>query len=90
MTFRLEVRVEGPWASVLENCWKSRFATASREPFDVDMSGVTFIDTAGEAVLAAMHKHGAKFFGEDCLTKAVIERVTARARASSSAGERKP
>jgi anti-anti-sigma regulatory factor len=84
LTFQLEGRLEGPWAAVLERCWKSRFAKASTAAFHVDLSGVTFIDAAGMAVMAAMHKHGAKFFGDDCLTKAIIEQITAGARLSST------
>jgi translation initiation factor IF-2 len=42
----------------------------------VDLTGVTFIDTAGEACLAAMYRGGAEFVAADCLTKAIVAEIT--------------
>jgi len=41
-----------------------------------DLAGVTFIDDAGKAYLAAMHRLGAEFVAADCLTKAVVAEIT--------------
>ena len=56
-TLRLEGRLEGPWAALLEKCWRKASGAGRRKAFRVDMSGVSFIDAAGRRVIAAMHKH---------------------------------
>jgi hypothetical protein len=42
----------------------------------VDLTGVTSIDPAGKACLAAMHRQGAEFVAADCLTKAIVAEIT--------------
>jgi hypothetical protein len=42
----------------------------------VDLTGVTIIDAAGKACLAAMHRQGARFVAADCLTKGVVADIT--------------
>jgi hypothetical protein len=37
---------------------------------------VTFIDAAGQACLAALHRLGAELVAADCLTKAVVAEIT--------------
>ena len=76
VTFRLEGRLEGPWAVELEKCWRSTLAALSKPEVRVDLTEVTFIDAAGKARLAAMHAHGAVLVASDCLTKAVINEIT--------------
>ena len=76
LTLRLEGRLEGPWAAELEKCWKETLATLSRPKLRVDLTGVTSIDAAGKARLAAMHREGAEFIAVDRLMKAVVEEIT--------------
>jgi anti-anti-sigma regulatory factor len=80
LTLQLEGRLEGPWAAELEKCWKSSLAILCKPKLRVDLSGVTFIDTAGKARLAAMHRKGAEFIASDCLTKAVVEEIAKESR----------
>jgi anti-anti-sigma regulatory factor len=80
LTLRLEGRLEGPWAAELERCWKSTLASLYKPKVRVDLTGVTFIDSAGKARLAAMHRKGAEFIASDCLTKAVVEEITKQSR----------
>jgi hypothetical protein len=50
---------------------------ASRRPLiRFDLTGVTFIDAAGKAYLAAMHHLGVEFISADCLTKAIVAEIT--------------
>jgi hypothetical protein len=42
----------------------------------VDLTGVTFIDAAGKACLAALHRQGAELVAADCLTNAVVAEIT--------------
>jgi ABC-type transporter Mla MlaB component len=76
LTFQLEGQLAGPWLRELEGCWQ-RTVTSRRKPIlRVDLTGVTFIDAAGKACLAAMHRQGAEFIAADCLTKAVVAEIT--------------
>ena len=79
LTFRIEGRLEGSLAAELESCWRSTLANPSRSTLRVDLSGVTFIDAAGKARLAAMHEQGAQLIASDCLIKAVVEEIAAAA-----------
>jgi hypothetical protein len=75
LRFQLEGRLAGPWVRELEDCW--RRAPAGRRPaVRFDLVGVTFIDAAGKAFLAAMHRQGAEFLAADCLTRAVVAEIT--------------
>ena len=78
LTFRLEGRLEGPWAAELEKCWRGLLAGDSPPTVRVDLTGVTFLDAAGKARLAAMHRHGAAFVATDCLMKAIVEEIGAK------------
>jgi hypothetical protein len=76
LTFRLEGRLAGPWVRELEECWRGALA-GQREPTRrIDLTGVTFVDAAGQACLAALHRQGAEFVAADCLMKAVVAEVT--------------
>jgi ABC-type transporter Mla MlaB component len=76
LTFQLEGSLAGPWLRVLEECWQSTLARRRKPSLRVDLTGVTSIDAAGEACLAAMHRQGAEFVAADCLTKAIVAEIT--------------
>ncbi len=76
LTFQLEGRLVGPWVPVLEECWQSALAGRRKRTPRVDLTGVTAIDAAGRACLAALHRQGAKFVAADCLTKAVVAEIS--------------
>src|SRR5262245_2475740 len=76
LTFQLEGRLAGPWVREAEDCWRSTLAGRPRPAVRVDLTGVTFIDAAGKAFLAAAHARGAEFVAAGCLMKAVVAEVT--------------
>jgi ABC-type transporter Mla MlaB component len=76
LTFQLEGRLAGPWVRELEACWQVTVAGQHEPILRVDLTGVTFIDAAGKAYLAAMHRQGAGFVAADCLTEAVVAEIT--------------
>jgi ABC-type transporter Mla MlaB component len=76
LTFQLEGSLAGPWLRELEQCWQSTLARQHKPIVRVDLTGVTFINAAGQACLAALHREGAEFLAADCLTKAVVDEIT--------------
>jgi hypothetical protein len=42
----------------------------------LDLTGVTLIDAAGKDSLAAPHRQGAEFVTADCLTRAIVTKIT--------------
>jgi ABC-type transporter Mla MlaB component len=76
LTFRLEGRLVGPWVRVLEECWRGALASQRDPVLRLDLTGVTSIDAAGRACLAALHRQGAEFIAADCLMKAVVAEIT--------------
>ena len=76
VTFQLEARLAEPSVRLLEDCWQTTLA-GRRDPFlRLDLTGVTSIDAAGQACLAALHRQGAEFVAADCLMKAVVAEIT--------------
>lgn len=73
LTFQLEGSLTGPWLRELEACWQRNHQR--QRILRVDLTGVTFIDDAGKACLAAMHRQGAEFVAADCLTKGIVAEI---------------
>lgn len=86
LTFRLEGKLAGQWVRELEDCWQSATALGHNSIVHIDLTGVTSIDNAGKACLAAMHRHGAAFIAPDCLTKDVVREII-EDRAQTISGE---
>ena len=75
-TFQLEGRLAGPWVRVLEECWQSALAGRREPMLRVDLTGVTSIDAAGRACLAALQRQGAEFIAADVLIKGIVAEIT--------------
>ncbi|MGH7232684.1 MAG: STAS domain-containing protein [Nitrospiraceae bacterium] len=73
--FALEGRLAGPWVAELERCWKATPAVHGKPGLRVDLSGVTYIDAEGKALLARMHREGADLIAAGCLTKSIVEEI---------------
>jgi ABC-type transporter Mla MlaB component len=69
----LEGRLAGPWNEELKECWRQ--ATRADHEVRVVLKQVTFIDEAGKALLADMHRAGVKFDANGCMTRAVIAEI---------------
>jgi len=76
VTFQLEGSLSGLWLRELENVWQSMLAGHPKAIRRVDLTGLTSIDGAGKACLAAMHRQGAEFLAADCLTKDIVAEIT--------------
>jgi anti-anti-sigma regulatory factor len=75
LTFQLEGRLAGPWLQELEECWQSTLTHQRRPILRVDLTGVTFVDEAGKAFLAAMYCQGAELVAVDCLTRDIVAEI---------------
>src|SRR5271155_3282660 len=53
-------RLAGPWVDELRSCWKNARNQAPLARAIVDLKQVTFIDQAGEKLLAEMRSAGAE------------------------------
>jgi ABC-type transporter Mla MlaB component len=71
----LEGRLEGPWVSVLADCWSRAVRQLYGRKICVDLNGVTFVDAAGKARLAELYQQGAELVGEDLETKAIVAEI---------------
>src|SRR6266849_3907480 len=76
LTFRLEGRLAGPWVRELEACWQSTLLSQRKPVLCFDLTGVTFVDSAGKAFLAARHAQGAELVASGCLMRAVVAEIT--------------
>jgi len=84
----LEGRLAGPWVDELDTCWR-QLATDSSGGFMVDLTGVTFVDAKGKALLIRMWEGGAEFRAAGCLTRCLVEEITKATRTGSSRVSRK-
>ncbi len=75
LTFQLEGRLAAPWLRELEECWQRALVCRRRRIFRVDLTEVTFIDAAGKAFLATMHRQGAELVAADCVTKEIVAEI---------------
>lgn len=75
ITLELEGRLAGPWVEELKCCWES-LAPRQQSRLLVDLTGVTFIDEEGKALLARLWRRGAELRAAGCLTKCIIEEIT--------------
>jgi hypothetical protein len=78
LTFQLEGMLVGPWVRELEKCSRSARVGRPRPILRVDLTGVTLVDEAGKACLAALHRLGAEFVAADFLTKAIVDEISHR------------
>ena len=76
LTCRLEGSLAGPWLREFQECLQAALACPREPALRIDLTGVTFIDAAGKACLAALHRQGAELVAADCLTKAIVAEIT--------------
>jgi anti-anti-sigma regulatory factor len=84
----LEGRLAGPWVEELHSYWR-QMAANSQGGAVVDLTGVTFIDANGKALLTRLWQQGAEFRAAGCLTRCIIEEITKAGHAGSPRLSRK-
>ena len=74
-TLNVEGRLAGPWVAALEQCWRELHTSDPEEKFHLDLCGVSFIDSAGKALLKEIYRQGGKLVAEGCLNQAIVDEI---------------
>ena len=79
----LEGRLAGPWVEELNSSCRQ---ISAREQWCVviDLTGVTFIDADGKAILSRLWGEGVTLRASGCMTKCVVEEITGVGRIDSA------
>ena len=79
----IEGRLAGPWVEELRTY--CRVVSENQQRCTrIDLTGVTFIDADGKALLAQLWKQGVELRASGCLTRCVIEEITQGGRFDAS------
>ena len=83
MSIILEGRLAGPWVEELHSYWR-QISGNQQSGAVIDLTGVTFIDANGKALLTRLWHQGAELRAAGCLTRCVVEEITGPGRLDSS------
>jgi anti-anti-sigma regulatory factor len=73
--FALEGRLCGAWADEARRAWLRLREPANGHPIVLELAGVTFVDKAGESVLAEILSAGAVVHSSGVLISHIVERL---------------
>lgn len=79
----LEGRLAGPWVEELK-AYCHEMSVNQCRCAKIDLSGVTFIDAEGKALLARLWQEGAELRASGCLTRCLVEEITGVSQADGS------
>lgn len=79
----LEGRLAGPWVQELNSYW-CQMSVNQQSGAVIDLTGVTFIDADGKALLTKLWQQGAELRAAGCLTRCMVEEIMGSGRADSS------
>jgi ABC-type transporter Mla MlaB component len=74
-TLKLEGKLSGPWVNELARAWEGLTARGPDRAVTVDLSEVTYIDSAGKKLLSSLVDHGAQLRAAHLMTKYIAERI---------------
>ena len=75
LIFILEGRLCGAWAAEAEVAWARALSASHGQEILLDLGGVTFIDRAGEALLASMLARGTKVRATGVMISHLVQEV---------------
>src|SRR5262245_26523542 len=84
----LEGRLAGPWVEELETCWRQIQANPKGGAV-IDLTGVTFVDVDGKALLTRMWQQGAQLHAIGCLNRCIVDEITKAGSANPPRASRK-
>jgi hypothetical protein len=65
-------RLAGPWVDELRSCWRQARERAPKAAAIVDLKDVTFVDEAGQRLLAEMQAAGTEFIAAGVENKHLV------------------
>jgi ABC-type transporter Mla MlaB component len=93
-TIKVEGQLFTPWVPELQSVWKQAQQAALGKTIVVDLSGMTSIDSNGEAALMTMVRQGARLTARGVYNEHLAKELTREAleadAAHGTAEERKP
>jgi len=75
ISFVLEGRLCGEWAVEAEQAWSRLLANSPGREILLDLSGITFIDPAGEALIKSMLARSPKVRGSGVVVNYLIDQM---------------
>jgi anti-anti-sigma regulatory factor len=88
LSLRLEGKLAGPWVEELNSYW-CQISGNQQSGAVIDLTGVTFIDANGKALLTKLWQQGAELRASGCLTRCIVEEITKAGHAGSPRLSRK-
>ena len=74
VTLKLEGKLSGPWVEEFERCWNTSLDICKKS-VAVDLSGVTYVDSAGKKLLCSVAQKGGKLTGVGLMPKSLIDEI---------------
>ena len=71
----LEGRLAGAWVCELEHCWHTAKAHHPHRTLSVDLTGISFIDQAGQYLLQLMHRDGVRLVGSGLMLQDLLDHI---------------
>jgi anti-anti-sigma regulatory factor len=85
-SIRLEGKLSGPWVGELERTWNRFIANGASGTITLDLSEVTFVDSAGKKLLSALVERGAELRAAHLMTKYIVGQIIEGRRGSAKVG----
>ena len=76
-SFIVEGKLVGLWVKELEKCWENVLAADPSRAMVVNLAGVTFIDSEGQALLTRMRRQGVRLLSTGLLINAIVAEIEA-------------
>ena len=73
VVLKIEGRLVGPWVDELRKAvWRT---DGFRQPLEIDVADLTYVDEDGEKALSWLHRMGARFQGKGPFSEFLFERL---------------
>lgn len=82
IVFSIEGRLCGAWADEARSEWLRLRERVNGHPIELDLAGVTYVDRAGESLLAEILSTGARVHSSGVLISHIVERVRSTSKLS--------
>jgi ABC-type transporter Mla MlaB component len=71
----VEGKLSDSWVDVLEASWLEAHSQLKGEPLRIDLSGVTYVDSRGHALLERMIRSGTELQATGVMLRTIIEGI---------------